>query len=176
MKEYTTQNIRNVVFVAHSGAGKTSLIEAMLYKAKMITRMGKVEDGNTVMDYEPEEIQRKTSISLSLAYLDWKGTKINIIDTPGYADFQGEAIGAMRAADAVVLVVCAASGVEIGTENMWRLAQENSLPVLIVVNKIERENADFAKVLNQLQESFGKGVVALGLLLSVSLMAIKISS
>ena len=162
MKEYTTQNIRNVVFVAHSGAGKTSLIEAMLYKAKMITRMGKVEDGNTVMDYEPEEIQRKTSISLSLAYLDWKGTKINIIDTPGYADFQGEAIGAMRAADAVVLVVCAASGVEIGTENMWRLAQENSLPVLIVVNKIERENADFAKVLNQLQESFGKGVVALG--------------
>jgi len=162
MKEYTTQNIRNVVFVAHSGAGKTSLIEAMLYKAKMITRMGKVEDGNTVMDYEPEEIQRKTSISLSLAYLDWKGTKINIIDTPGYADFQGEVIGAMRAADAVVLVVCAASGVEIGTENMWRLAQENSLPVLIVVNKIERENADFAKVLNQLQESFGKGVVALG--------------
>ena len=162
MKEYTTQNIRNIVFVAHSGAGKTSLIEAMLYKAKMITRMGKVEDGNTVMDYEPEEIQRKTSISLSLAYLDWKGTKINIIDTPGYADFQGEAIGAMRAADAVVLVVCAASGVEIGTENMWRLAQENSLPVLIVVNKIERENADFAKVLNQLQESFGKGVVALG--------------
>jgi elongation factor G len=162
MKEYTTQNIRNVVFVAHSGAGKTSLIEAMLYKAKMITRMGKVEDGNTVMDYEPEEIQRKTSISLSLAYLDWKGTKINIIDTPGYADFQGEVIGAMRTADAVVLVVCAASGVEIGTENMWRLAQENSLPVLIVVNKIERENADFAKVLNQLQESFGKGVVALG--------------
>jgi elongation factor G len=162
MKEYTTQNIRNVVFVAHSGAGKTSLIEAMLYKAKMITRMGKVEDGNTVMDYEPEEIQRKTSISLSLAYLDWKGTKINIIDTPGYADFQGEVIGAMRAADAVVLVVCAASGVEIGTENMWRLAQENSLPVLIVVNKIERENADFAKVLNQLQESFGKGVVAVG--------------
>ncbi|MBC7330646.1 elongation factor G [bacterium] len=162
MKEYTTQNIRNVVFVAHSGAGKTSLIEAILYKAKMITRMGKVEEGNTVMDYEPEEIQRKTSISLSLAYLDWKGTKINIIDTPGYADFQGEVMGAMRAADAVVLVVCAASGVEIGTENMWRLAQENSLPVLIVVNKIERENADFPKVLNQLQESFGKGVVAVG--------------
>jgi len=162
MKEYTTQNIRNVVFVAHSGAGKTSLIEAILYKAKMTTRMGKVEDGNTVMDYEPEEIQRKTSISLSLAYLDWNGTKINIIDTPGYADFQGEVLGAMRAADAVVLVVCAASGVEIGTENMWRLAQEHSLPVLIVVNKIERENADFNKVLNQLQESFGKGVVAVG--------------
>jgi len=162
MKEYTTQNIRNVVFVAHSGAGKTSLIEALLYKAKMTTRMGKVEDGNTVMDYEPEEIQRKTSISLSLAYLDWNGTKINIIDTPGYADFQGEVLGAMRAADAVVLVVCAASGVEIGTENMWRLAQEHSLPVLIVVNKIERENADFNKVLNQLQESFGKGVVAVG--------------
>jgi elongation factor G len=162
MKEYTTQNIRNVVFVAHSGAGKTSLIEALLYKAKMTTRMGKVEDGNTVMDYEPEEIQRKTSITLSLAYLDWNGTKINIIDTPGYADFQGEVLGAMRAADAVVLVVCAASGVEIGTENMWRLAQEHSLPVLIVVNKIERENADFNKVLNQLQESFGKGVVAVG--------------
>jgi elongation factor G len=162
MKEYATQNIRNIAFVAHSGAGKTSLIEAMLYKAKMISRMGKVEEGNTVMDYEPEEIQRKTSISLSLAYLDWKGMKINIVDTPGYADFQGEVMGALRAADAVVLVVCAASGVEIGTENMWRLAQENSLPVLIVVNKIERENADFQKVLNQLQESFGKGVVAVG--------------
>jgi elongation factor G len=162
MKEYATQNIRNIAFVAHSGAGKTSLIEAMLYKAKMISRMGKVEEGNTVMDYEPEEIQRKTSISLSLAYLDWKGMKINIVDTPGYADFQGEVMGALRAADAVVLVVCAASGVEIGTENMWRLAQENSLPVLIVVNKIERENADFQKVLNQLQESFGKGAVAVG--------------
>ena len=162
MKEYATQNIRNIAFVAHSGAGKTSLVEAMLYKAKMISRMGKVEEGNTVMDYEPEEIQRKTSISLSLAYLDWKGMKINIVDTPGYADFQGEVMGALRAADAVVLVVCAASGVEIGTENMWRLAQENSLPVLIVVNKIERENADFQKVLNQLQESFGKGVVAVG--------------
>ena len=162
MKDYATNNIRNIVFVAHSGAGKTSLIEAMLYKAKVISRMGKVEEGNTVMDYEPEEIQRKTSISLSLAYLDWKGTKINIIDTPGYADFQGEVMGALRAADAVVLVVCAASGVEIGTENMWRLAQENSLPVLIVVNKIERENADFPKVLNQLQESFGKGIVAFG--------------
>jgi elongation factor G len=162
MKEYATNNIRNIVFVSHSGAGKTSLIEAMLYKAKVISRMGKVEEGNTVMDYEPEEIQRKTSISLSLSYLDWKGTKINIIDTPGYADFQGEVMGAMRAADAVVLVVCAASGVEIGTENMWRLAQENSLPVLIVVNKIERENADFPKVLNQLRESFGKGIVAVG--------------
>ncbi|MGB9798128.1 MAG: GTP-binding protein, partial [bacterium] len=162
MKEYASENIRNIVFLSHSGAGKTSLVEALLYKAKMITRIGKVEEGNTVMDYEPEEIQRKTSISLSIAYLDWKGTKVNIIDTPGYADFQGEVMGALRAADAVVLVVCAASGVEIGTENMWRLAQEHSLPVLFAVNKIERENADFQKVINQLEESFGKGIVPIG--------------
>ncbi|MBC7326674.1 elongation factor G [bacterium] len=159
MKEFLPENIRNVVVLSHGGAGKTSLIEAMLYKAKMISRMGKVEDGNTVMDYEPEEIQRKTSISLSLAYLDWKGTKINIIDTPGYSDFQGEVLGALRAADAVLLVVCAVSGVEIGTENMWRLAQEHSLPVLFVVNKIDRENADLNKVITQLQESFSRGIV-----------------
>lgn len=110
MKEYAPENIRNIVFLSHGGAGKTSLIEAMLYKAKAISRMGKVEEGNTVMDYEPEEIQRKTSINLSLAYLDWKGLKVNIIDTPGYSDFQGEIMGALRAADAAILVVCAASG------------------------------------------------------------------
>lgn len=162
MKEYAPENIRNIVFLSHGGAGKTSLIEAMLYKAKAISRMGKVEEGNTVMDYEPEEIQRKTSINLSLAYLDWKGLKVNIIDTPGYSDFQGEIMGALRAADAAILVVCAASGVEIGTENMWHFAQEHSLPLLIVVNKIDRENADFSKVLNQLQESFGKNIVAVG--------------
>ncbi len=162
MTEYTPENIRNVLLISHSGAGKTSLIEAMLYKAKMISRMGKVEEGNTVMDYEPEEIQRKTSISLSLAYLDWKGTKMNLIDTPGYSDFQGEIIGALRAADAALLVVCAASGVEIGTENMWRLAQEYSLPLILLVNKIDRENADLPKVLTQLRESFGENIVVVG--------------
>lgn len=160
MKEYAPQNIRNIVLLSHSGAGKTSLIEAMLYHAKMISRMGKVEEGSTVMDFEPEEIQRKTTISLSIAYLDWKGTKINLIDTPGYSDFQGEVIGALRAADAVLLVVCAASGVEMGTETMWRFAQQHSLPVAVVVNKIDRENADIPKILSQLRESFGRNIVA----------------
>lgn len=162
MKEYTTENIRNIVILSHGGAGKTSLIEAMLYQAKMISRMGKVEEGNTVMDFEPEEIQRKTSISLSIAYLDWKGTKINLIDTPGFSDFQGEVIGALRAADSALLVVCAASGVEIGTENMWRFAQEHSLPLLVVINKIDRENADLPKVLSQLEETFGRNIVPVG--------------
>ncbi len=162
-KEYTPDKIRNIILLSHGGAGKTSLAEAMLYTAKTITRMGKVEDGSTTLDHDIEAIQRKTSVVLSLAYLDWKGTKINIIDTPGYTDFQGELVGAIRAADAALLVVCGVSGVEVGTENMWRLIRENNLPVIVVINKLDRENADFAKTISQLQEAFGKAVVPIQL-------------
>lgn len=163
VKEYTPDKIRNIILLSHGGAGKTSLAEAMLFTAKAITRMGTVEDGSTTLDHDIEAIQRKTSVVLSLAYLDWKGTKINIIDTPGYTDFQGELVGAIRAADAALLVVCGVSGVEVGTENMWRLIRENDLPVIIVVNKLDRENADFAKTVSQLQEAFGKAVVPIQL-------------
>ncbi|MBI2305030.1 MAG: elongation factor G [Chloroflexi bacterium] len=158
-----TENIRNVVLLSHVSAGKTSLAEAMLYNAGAISRLGKVEEGNTTSDYEPEEVKRRISISLSLLPFSWRETKINVIDTPGYADFVGEVKAGIHAADGVVLVVCAASGVEVGTEQVWQYANERQLPRLILVNKMDRENADFRRSLNQIQDLFGRHCLPLQL-------------
>ena len=156
MPQYTTEQIRNVVLLSHSGAGKTALSEAMLYSTGAITRLGKVDQGNTTSDYDPDEVKRKSSIYLSLVPCEWQGMKVNIMDTPGYADFIGEVTAAVRVADSAVIVVCAASGVEVGTELSWGYSDEQKIPRLVFVNKIDRENADFLKVLEELQAHFGK--------------------
>ncbi|MCL0092186.1 elongation factor G [Dehalococcoidia bacterium] len=159
MQGFRTEDIRNVLLLSHTGAGKTSLAEAMLYNAGVTTRLGKVDDGNTVADFEPEEIKRRSSISTSLLPCEWKKTKINVIDVPGYFDFVGEVKSALRVADGAVIVVCAASGVEVGTEIVWEYADEIGLPRIIFVNKIDRENADFSKVVEQIEERFGRRCV-----------------
>ena len=163
MHDYGTEQIRNVVLLSHCGAGKTSLSEAMLFTSGAISRMGKVDEGTTTSDYDPDEIKRKISINLSTLPCQWKDTKINLLDTPGYADFIAGVIAGMRVADGAVIVVCAASGVEVGTELVWKYAEERALPRLIFINKMDRENADFYKVVGQLQSNFGRRCVPLQL-------------
>ncbi|MDH5695037.1 MAG: elongation factor G [Dehalococcoidia bacterium] len=155
MQQYGLENIRNLVLLSHSGAGKTSASEAMLFTAGAITRLGKVEDGATTSDYDPDEVKRQISINLTMLPFEWKGAKINLIDTPGYADFVGEVRAAMRVSEGAIIVVCAASGVEVGTEQVWSYCEEADLPRLIFVNKMDRENADFYRTVEQLQSRFG---------------------
>ncbi len=156
---YATEAIRNVVLLSHSGAGKTSLAEAMLFDAGVISRLGRVDSGTTTSDSTPEEIKRQISISLSILPLPWEGKKINLLDTPGYADFVGEIKAGVRVADGAVIVVSAGSGVEVGTEHVWGYAETAELPRLIFINRMDRENADFSRVLEDLQEKFGRRFV-----------------
>jgi len=148
------ESIRNVVLLSHSGAGKTSAAEAMLFNAGAIKRLGKTDDGSTTSDYEPDEVKRQISINLSILPCQWKDTKINLLDTPGYADFVGEVKAAIRVAEGAVIMVCAASGVEVGTEQAWGYCEEAELPRLIFINKMDRENADFNKTVGQIQAKF----------------------
>ncbi len=159
MKTYATERVRSVALMGHSGSGKTSLSEAMLFDTGVLTRMGRVEDGNTVSDFDPEEKRRGISINLTTIPVEWEGYKINVIDTPGYLDFQGEVYSASLAADAAVLVVDAVSGVEVGTELAWQVAVDAGLPRLVFVSKMDRENADAERVLKQLREIFGVNFV-----------------
>ena len=163
MQTYKTEAIRNVVLLSHSGAGKTSLSEVMLFNAGHVTRLGKVEDGNTTSDYEPEEVRRGGSVQLSILPFEWNDTKINLIDTPGYADFIGEVIAALKVADSALLVICAASGIEVGTELMWAEVSGRGLPAMILLNKMDRENASFNGVLELLRDRFGRKCVAIQL-------------
>ena len=135
--------IRNVVFISHQGAGKTSLAEYMLFASGAIQRLGTVEDGTTTSDYDPLEVERHMGINLSLLSFEWKETKLNVIDTPGYADFVGEVRSGLRVTEGAIVVICAASGVEVGTEQMWADAEKATLPRLIFINKMDRDNADF---------------------------------
>jgi len=155
MQQYGLENIRNVVLLSHCGAGKTSASEAMLFIAGAITRLGNVEDGTTTSDYDPDEIKRQISINLSILPCQWQGVKINLLDTPGYSDFVGEVRSAMRVGEGAIIAVCAASGVEVGTEQVWSYCEEADLPRLIFINKMDRENADFYRTLEQLQFKFG---------------------
>ena len=163
MENYQSGQIRNVVLLSHNGAGKTSLSEAMLFQSKAITRLGKVDDGATTSDYDPEEVKRKISLNTSLLPLEWNKTKINILDAPGYADFVGEVKAALRVAEGAVIVVCAASGVEVGTELVWKYAEDKGVPRILFVNKTDRENADFFKTLEQLETTFGRKCVPIQL-------------
>jgi elongation factor G len=159
MKEYRSDDIRNAVLVGHGSTGKTALSEAALYVSGATNRLGKIEDGTTTSDYDPDEVKRGFSINLSLLPCEWKGHKINLIDTPGYADFVGEVKAGLGAADVAVLVVCAASGVQVGTESALGFIAERDLPIIVFVNRMDRENADFAGTLSQLQKALGKKCV-----------------
>jgi len=147
-------NIRNVALLSHAGAGKTSTAEALLFTAKAIGRLGKVDDGSSTSDYDPDEVKRKISINLSILPCPWQGNKVNLLDTPGYSDFVGEVRAALRVSEGAVIVVCAASGVEVGTEQVWSYCQEAKLPRLIFVNKMDRENADFFRTVEEIQSKF----------------------
>lgn len=155
MQDYNSDKIRNVVLLSHSGAGKTSLAEAILFNAGAITRLGKVSDGTTVSDYEPEEIRRQISLNLSVLACTWKDMKFNIIDTPGYPDFIGEVRESLSVSDGAIIVVCASSGVEIGTEQMWDQVNQGNIPSFIVINKMDRENANFDSTFNNIQKKLG---------------------
>ena len=155
LDQFTTKQIRNVVLLAHSGAGKTSLVEAMLFAAKGIGRLGRVEDGNTVSDFDPEEHKRQTSLQVSLVPCVWKGTKVNVLDTPGYADFAGETASALRAADAAVLVISATGGVEVGTEVAWQRIRDLGLPAIVFVSRMDREHADYEGTVAQVRAQLG---------------------
>lgn len=160
MKDFSVDKIRNVCLLGHGGAGKTTLAEALLFGAKATDRFGSVVNGNTVMDYDPEEVKRQISTGTSLAPLEWKGYKINIIDTPGYFDFVGELRQGLRVADGAIILASAKDGVEVGTEKAWQEVVEHQIPKLFFVSKIDEENANFFKVFDQLQEMFGKSVIA----------------
>ena len=155
MKEYGIESIRNIVLLSHSGAGKTSAAEAMLFTTKAVNRLGKVDEGSSTSDYDPDEIKRKISINLTVLPCEWQDTKINLLDAPGYADFVGEVRAALRVSEAAVILVDATSGVEVGTQQVWDYCDEAQLPRLIFVNKMDRENADFAKVVADIQAKFG---------------------
>ncbi len=163
MKTYDAPDIRNVLLVGHGGAGKTTLLEAMLFVSGAVTRMGKVEDGNTVGDFEPEEVKKGISVSLAMAPVEWDGVKVNVLDAPGYADFIGDVRSAIRAVDAVLLVVSAVDGVEVQTEVAWEFAVDAGLPRAILINKLDRERASFQRTLDQLVRSFGTQVAPLEL-------------
>ena len=160
MKDYKSEFIRNVAFCGHGRAGKTTLLEAALFNSGATTRLGNVDNGTSVLDFEPEETKRNMSISASLAAIEWKKNfKINAIDVPGFPDFVAEMHGALTAADSAVIVVSASAGVEVETEKAWSLAENLNLPRAFFVTKMDREHADFDKVLAQLRDKFGKNVV-----------------
>lgn len=159
MKVYNADKIKNVALVGHSGSGKTNLTESMLYQSGATKRMGNVSSKNTMSDFSNEEAQRQSSIGTSIIPVEWRDTKINVIDAPGYLDFVGEVYSALRAAESAILVVDATSGVEVGTELVWKYCEEIDLPRIIFVNKIDGENVNFRRLMEELESKFGKKVV-----------------
>ncbi len=159
MKIYEGQNVRNVALVGHGDTGKTQLVSALLYTAGMVNRLGKVDDGTAVTDYDEEEVQRKFSISAALAYAEWGKTKINFIDTPGYNMFMHETEGALVAADSAVLLAHAVAGVEVQTEKVWSFCEKYGLPRVLVINQMDRDRASFERTLEALRGSFGRSVI-----------------
>ena len=163
MKVYDSDHIRNVALVGHSGAGKTQLASALLFDSGGANRLGLVDDGTTVTDFDEEEIARKHTLSTATAFAEWKKAKINLIDTPGMANFFSDACSALRIADASIVVVDAVSGVEVLTEKVWTAAQGLDLPCLVVLNRLDRERASLSRSLESLQEAFGRAVVPIQL-------------
>ncbi len=154
-QQYNVENIRNIVVVAHGGAGKTSLCEAILYNCGMNDRLGSVDDGNSIMDYEPEEIKRKITISSSIAYVEYNKHLINIVDTPGYANFIEDTKNCMKAVGGAVFIVSAVSGVKVQTEILWKLANEFQIPKIIFINKLDRERANFDRAIGDIEKILG---------------------
>jgi elongation factor G len=163
MKVYSGSEIRNVAVVGHNDTGKTSLVTQLLFNAGAITRLGKIDDGTTVTDFDQDEIDRKHSISTAVAFAEWQGSKINFIDTPGFGIFVMEARSAMRVVDSAAIVVSGVTGVEVSTERVWKFAEEFELPRLVVINKMDRERASFTRTLDALQTKFSKNVVPIQL-------------
>ena len=161
MKVFATEDIRNVVLIGHGSVGKTTLGEAALFVAGASSRMGAIQDGNTVSDYDEDEHKRKFSLNLSLLPLEWEGRKINLIDTTGYADFVSEVICGAAAADLACVVVDAVAGPEVGTDRAWQIAERWNLPRMILVNRMDRENANFESVLEACQKRWGAKVAPL---------------
>ena len=158
MAQYSAEYIRNIALAGHGSAGKTSLAEALLFRAGATDRLGKVLDGNTVCDFDAEEIKRQVSVSLAVAPLNWKDMKINLIDTPGLFDFAAGMYEGVRAADNVLIALSGKSGVSVGTEKAYRMAKNAKKPSMFCVTKLDRDNADFYKVLEQLKTEFGPSV------------------
>ncbi len=161
MARIETKNIRNIALLGHGGSGKTSLAEALLYITGETDRLGNVNNGNTVCDYDPEEVARKISVSAALAPMMWKDVKINVIDTPGYLDFVGEVLQAVRVADSAIIVVDGKAGIEVGTELAWNIVEKAKLPRAFFINKFDDNEARFGRVLDALHETFGKQVCPL---------------
>ncbi len=161
LKAYAPDRIRNVGLFSHGGAGKTSLAEALLFDSGALTRLGRVEEGTTTSDFDPDEVKRHISVSAAILPIEWRDHKINLIDAPGYSDFVGEIRAAMRAVDAAVILIDAVAGVQVGTEQVWKAASERGLSRLVYVNKMDRENADFARAVEGAQARLGAGVVPL---------------
>src|SRR5438093_7387089 len=163
MKVYSGSEIRNVALAGHNDTGKTTIVAQLLFNAGATTRLGRIEDGTTTTDFDQDEIDRKHSISTAVAYVEWKNTKINLIDTPGFGIFLMEPKGALRVADSAAIVVSAVTGVEVTTERVWKFADEYELPRMIIVNKMDRERASFARTFEPLQKKFGKEIVPIQL-------------
>jgi len=161
VKNFASEKIRNISIVGHGGVGKTSFVEAMLYSAGVTTRLGRVEDGTTVTDYTQEEIDRQVSINTALACTEWKNHKLNILDTPGYSDFIGNMIGAVRVADAAVILLSSTAGVEVGTESAWQIIKKQDIPAIVVVNRMDREHSNFAQCFEMAHVRFGNAVIQL---------------
>lgn len=161
MKSYSADNIRNVAILGHSGCGKTTIAEAVLHVSGVSKRFGRIEEGNTISDYDPEEIKRKASINASIIPVEWLDEKINFIDTPGFFDFSGEVAQALSVADMALIVVNAKAGVEVGTERAWDYATKNNIPKMIFVNGMDDENANLDDVVNALKQVFGKSIAPL---------------
>lgn len=158
MKNYKYDNIRNIALLGHGHSGKTTLTESILFSLKQINRMGKVEDGTTVSDFDKAEISRGFSIGTSVVPVEWNKSKYNFIDTPGYFDFVGEAFSSLRVAGSAIIMVDASSGIEVGTEKAWRYCEDRKMPRLIFINKMDKENIDYVKVLRELKDTFGKKI------------------
>ena len=163
MKVYDAQSLRNVALVGHSGAGKTQLLSTLLFDAGAVNRLGRVDEGTTVTDFDEEEIARKHTLSASLAYVEWNKNKINFIDTPGMANFLSDARAALRVADAALVVVDAVSGVQVSTEKVWAVAEELSTPRLVILNRLDRERASMSRALESLRGVFGRTVIPIQL-------------
>ena len=158
MDVYRTDRIRNVVLLGHGGSGKTTLAEAMAYLAGMTSRLGRVEDGNTVSDYDKEEIKRHFSITTSLIPVPWDKMKVNVLDTPGYFDFVGEVEEAVSAADAAIIVVSGKAGVQVGTQKAWNLCEKYKLPRMIFVTDMDVDDVSYREVVEELTELYGKKI------------------
>ena len=159
MKVYPSEKIRNVVIAGHQGTGKTSVAECMIYNTGSLSRLGKVDEGNSVSDYLPEEVKKKISISTTLLTFEHKDTKINLLDTPGFMDFYGEVKGSLRIADSILMVVDAVSGTQVSTELIWEEADKRNTARFVLVNRMDRENADYDKAFNSLKDTLTMDIV-----------------